>query len=56
MAGGCKPCIDQLRYAGLIRDDDPASVEIVFRQEKVAKGKEMTLIEIIPNVLTKPTT
>ena len=46
MAGGCKPIVDQLRYAGLIPNDDPASVEIVFRQEKAAKGQEMTLIEI----------
>ena len=46
MAGGCKPVVDQLRYAGLIPNDDPASVEIIFRQEKAAKGQEMTIIEI----------
>jgi hypothetical protein len=46
MAGGCKPLVDQLRYAKLIPDDDPASVEIVFRQEKAAKGAEMTIVEI----------
>ena len=46
-AGGCKPLIDQLRYAALIPDDDPASVELQFRQEKVAKKTlEMTTIEI----------
>ena len=39
-AGGCKPLIDQLRYAQLIRDDDPGSVEIIFRQKKVATKKE----------------
>jgi hypothetical protein len=51
MAGGCKCCVDQLRYAGLIPNDDPASVEIVFRQEKAAKGQEMTVIEITqPNL------
>ena len=46
-AGGCKPLIDQLRYAALIPDDDPASVELQFLQEKVAKKTlEMTTIEI----------
>lgn len=45
-AGGCKPLIDQLRYAGLIPDDDPASVEITFRQEKAKKAHQGTLIEI----------
>lgn len=47
LAGGCKPLIDQLRYARLIPDDDPASVEILFRQVKVAtKGEEGTEVEI----------
>lgn len=46
-AGGCKPLIDQLRYARLIVDDDPSSVEITFRQEKVqTKAAEMTTVEI----------
>jgi hypothetical protein len=46
-AGGCKPLIDQLRYAKLITDDDPGSVEILFRQVKVkTKAEEMTQIEI----------
>ena len=46
-AGGCKPLIDQLRYAKLIRDDDPGSVEIIFRQKKVAtKKEEGTEVEI----------
>jgi len=46
-AGGCKPLIDQLRYAKLITDDDPGSVEIIFRQVKVAtKKEEMTTVEI----------
>ena len=39
-AGGCKPLIDQLRYAKLIEDDDPETVEILFRQVKVAHKKE----------------
>jgi hypothetical protein len=46
-AGGCKPLIDQIRYAALIPDDDPASVELQFCQEKVGKKTlEMTTIEI----------
>jgi hypothetical protein len=46
-AGGCKPLIDQLRYAKLIPDDDPESVEILFVQSKVkTKKEEMTHIEI----------
>jgi hypothetical protein len=47
-AGGCKPIIDQLRYAGLIADDDPETVEIVFRQEKCRPTAAGTLIEIEP--------
>lgn len=46
-AGGCKPLIDQLRYAKLIADDDPETVEILFRQTKVAhKEEERTEVEI----------
>jgi len=46
-AGGCKPLIDQLRYAKLIQDDDPESVEILFVQSKVkTKKEEMTQVEI----------
>jgi hypothetical protein len=50
-AGGCKPLIDQLRYAGLIPDDSPEKVEITFTQRKVKKGQEGTLIEIIDRIL-----
>jgi len=46
-AGGCKPLIDQLRYAKLIEDDDPETIEILFRQVKVkTKKEELTQIEI----------
>jgi hypothetical protein len=46
-AGGCKPLIDQLRYANLIADDDPETIEILFQQVKVkTKKEEMTTIEI----------
>ena len=46
-AGGCKPLIDQLRYAHLIEDDDPETIEITFRQAKCkTKAQEMTTIEI----------
>ena len=51
LAGGCKPVIDQLRYAGLIPDDSPEKVEITFTQKKVKKGQEGTLIEIIDRIL-----
>jgi len=54
-AGGCKPLIDQLRYAGLIANDDPETVEITFRQEKVRPTAAGILIEIAENVLTNPT-
>lgn len=46
-AGGCKPLIDQLRYAALIPDDDPESVELQFLQEKVGKKNlEAVTVEI----------
>ena len=51
LAGGCKPVIDQLRYAGLIPDDSQEKVEITFTQKKVKKGQEGTLIEIIDRIL-----
>ena len=40
LAGGCKPLIDQIRYAKLIPDDNPESVEITFNQVKVKAQKE----------------
>ena len=46
-AGGCKPIIDELRYAKLIQDDDPETIEVDFRQIKVkTKNEEHTEIEI----------
>ena len=46
-AGGCKPLIDQLRYAHLIEDDDPETIEITFRQKKCkTKAEEKTTIQI----------
>ncbi len=46
-AGGCKPIIDQLRYAKLIRDDSPEDIEVEFKQVKVkTKTQERTEIEI----------
>ena len=46
-AGGCKPLIDQLRYAKLIADDDPETVEILFRQVKVkTKAEEGSEVKI----------
>jgi Holliday junction resolvase RusA-like endonuclease len=49
-AGGCKPIIDQLRYAKLIRDDSPEDIEVEFKQVKVkTKTQERTEIEISEN-------
>ncbi len=47
--GGCKPIIDALRYAGLIREDDPASLQLIVRQRKVRKeetGTEIIITQI----------
>lgn len=47
LAGGCKFLIDAIRKRGLIPDDDPASVEIAFRQIKAkTKSEEGTSIRI----------
>jgi Holliday junction resolvase RusA-like endonuclease len=49
-AGGCKPIIDQLRYAKLIKDDSPEDIEVEFKQVKVkTKTQERTEIEISEN-------
>ena len=46
-AGGCKPIIDQLRYAKLIKDDSPEDIEVQFKQVKIkTKAEEHTEIEI----------
>lgn len=46
-AGGCKPLIDELRYAKLIRDDNPETIEVEFKQIKVPhKDQERTELEI----------
>lgn len=46
--GGTKFLIDRLRYENLIPDDDPGSIDLQFRQVKVATKKEQgTLIEIL---------
>lgn len=45
--GGCKPLIDALRYAGHIRDDDPASIQLIVTQKKVKKDQTGTSVIII---------
>jgi hypothetical protein len=45
-AGGCKPLIDQLRYAKLIPDDDPSSISVTFEQRSVKRADAGTLVEI----------
>lgn len=44
--GGCKPLIDALRYEGLIPEDDPGTIELIFRQRKVPKDERRTEIVI----------
>lgn len=47
LAGGCKPLIDQIRYAHLIPDDNPESVSITFSQIKVkTQAEQRTEIRI----------
>jgi hypothetical protein len=52
-AGGCKPLIDQLRYHGLISDDDPASLEVTYSQHRSKEtGIKGMVVEIVK--LTNP--
>jgi hypothetical protein len=45
--GGTKPLTDQLRYAGLIHDDDPESIQAKYTQQKCRHLKdEKTIISI----------
>ena len=48
LAGGCKPLIDALRYEGVIPNDDPGTIELVFRQYKAPKDKQGTSVVIGP--------
>lgn len=49
LAASLKVPLDALRHAGVIADDDPDSVLISFRQEKVATRKEEgTTITVTP--------
>lgn len=46
-AGGCKPIIDELRYAKLITEDNPETIDVEFKQVKVSKkDQQRTEIEI----------
>jgi hypothetical protein len=45
-AGGCKPLLDAIRYEGLIPDDDPGTIDFVFRQQKVKKDQRRTKVLI----------
>lgn len=45
--GGTKPLTDQLRYAGLIPDDDPESISAHYQQQKCKHLKDQkTIIQI----------
>lgn len=45
-AGGCKALIDAVRREKLIPDDDPRSVEIIFRQERDTRANARTELTI----------
>ena len=48
LSGGGKPVLDSLRYAGYLRDDDPDSVSVWYRQSKCKRADEHTDIYIFP--------
>jgi hypothetical protein len=53
--GGTKPLTDQLRYLHLIPDDDPASINASYNQQKCKHKKdEKTIIEITYRSTTPP--
>ena len=55
--GGTKPLTDQLRYAGLISDDDPESISASYTQQKCKHRKdEKTIVQITYHPQTKPVT
>ena len=41
-----KGIVDCLRYAGAIEQDDPAAIDYLISQEKVAKGLEETVVTV----------
>jgi hypothetical protein len=48
--GGTKPLTDQLRYSGLIPDDDPESITAHYKQQKCKhKRDEKTIVQIVYN-------
>lgn len=55
-AGGCKFLIDQLRYAKIIPEDNPAAIELVTAQERVAtkaqEGTEVDIRVLVPEELS----
>ena len=55
--GGTKCLTDQLRYAGLISDDDPESISANYTQQKCKHLKdEKTIVQITYHPATKPVT
>lgn len=44
--GGAKPLLDQMRYAGLIPDDNPGCIELQFTQRKVKRAEIETVVTI----------
>jgi hypothetical protein len=55
--GGTKCLTDQLRYSGLIHDDDPESISASYTQQKCKHLKdEKTIVQITYHPPTKPVT
>ena len=55
--GGTKCLTDQLRYAGLIHDDDPESIRASYTQQKCKHLKDQkTIVQITYHPATKPVT
>ena len=55
--GGTKCLTDQLRYSGLIHDDDPESISASYTQQKCKHLKdEKTIVQITYHPPTKPMT
>jgi hypothetical protein len=46
LAGSFKALQDQLRDSGLINDDDPDSIQAFYKQLRVRKPQEGTLVQI----------
>lgn len=46
LVGGCKPLIDALRRSGLIWDDSPKYLKVVYEQVQVSAKRSKTVITV----------